>query len=129
MTIDETTGYRRGASPKDRWHRKHKKMLKEAVKSLGLDPERVHSNKGGPAVGGEVVYSDSCRALIILDCPINGHGEPQCFFHRQIGYCRRCSPEDKDGSYFPNQTIWSPSDGGDHTAASLAEILRKLLGI
>lgn len=128
MTIDETTGYRRGASPKDRWHRKHKKMLKEAVLSLGLDPERVYSNKGGPAVGGEVVYSDSCRALIVLTCPVNGWGGAGKFFRYDSGYCRRCSPEDKNGSYFPNQTIPLPVSG-DHTAASLAEILRKLLGI
>lgn len=129
MTIDEYTGYPRGASPKEKWHRKHKKLLRQVVTILGLDPNKVHSNKAGPAIGGEVVYSDSRRALIVLACPFNGYGGAgQLLFRNDAGYCRQCSPEDKNGSYFPNQFIPKPyPDGTDYTAESLAELLRKLL--
>ena len=114
-------------SQKDRWHRETVAFVRRVAKLLGLraSDRAIRSNKGGPAVGGEVTMSAPGFGVYLhLSCPLNSYGEPDISVGMSLGahYARKATHDDPYGGGFdkPNHSFhWMSED-------QLAEKLQKI---
>lgn len=92
---------------KNHWHARTRSMMTRIAKRLGIPTHTrtIRSNKGGPAVGGEVTMTAPEFGIYVsLACPVNAYGQQDW-----IGgsYVRKASPDDPYGTSMtrPNHTL------------------------
>jgi hypothetical protein len=89
------------------WHRQTTAFLVRVAKALGIaQVERsIRSNKGGPAVGGEVTMSaPKFGVYVSLACPVNAYGEKDWI---GASYARKATIADPYGAGMdkPNHSL------------------------
>lgn len=111
---------------KDRWHAKNRALLSRVAAKLGIATKdrKVSSNKGGPAVGGEVtLVAPTFGVYVSLSCPVNAYGEANWC---GVSYARRATVADPygTGTDKPNHTFDATSLREDDLVAFLRKIAR-----
>lgn len=97
---------------KNQWHRKTTALLASVARKLAIptNARKIRSNKGGPAVGGEVTMSaPEFGVYVHLACPVNAYGERDTI---GANYMRRATPQDPYGTGMdkPNRMFSYASD-------------------
>lgn len=97
---------------KNLWHTRTRTMMVRIAKNLGIPTNNrtIRSNKGGPAVGGEVTMTAPEFGIYVsLACPVNAYGE-----QAWIGgsYVRKASTDDPYGTSMtrPNHSLQSNNE-------------------
>lgn len=97
---------------KNSWHSRTRAQMGRIAKRLGIlsHARVIRSNKGGPAVGGEVTMSAPEFGIYVhLSCPVNAYGQQDWI---GCSYARKATVQDPYGTSMEsrNHTILGTDD-------------------
>lgn len=109
---------------KSQWHSRTRAMMTRVAKRLGISTtaRKITSNKGGPAVGGEVTMTAPEFGIYVsLACPVNAYGEKDWIGR---SYARKASPDDPYGTSMthPNHSI---ANADEDSVVRMIETIKK----